>query len=189
MNVNLVAGAALAVAALAGTVLGVAAPLAAADDPSITGPSNIIVMPATVPQGGTLTVTVDGTSCRGSGTTYDAIVESNAFPRTPLTGMATQGASYATPQVFTAAKPGAYQITATCGGKTVTGSRFTVVARSGASAAPSDPVKPAKPAKAGLSTAARSMDSTKTALGVTALAAGVAATGVYLIRRHASGKQ
>ncbi|MCQ4083105.1 hypothetical protein NGB36_21465 [Streptomyces sp. RB6PN25] len=207
---------ALAAAALAGTALGVAAPLALADDSggsgntgntgnntsnasepssaSNIGPSNIIVMPATVKQGATFTVTVDGASCRGTGRTYDAVVESAAFPRTPLKGMATQGSSYATPQIFAATRPGAYDITATCGGKTVTGGGFTVVAAgasasSASSAAPARPSMPTKGAKAGLGAATRSMDSTETALGATALAAAVAATGVYLIRRRASGSR
>jgi hypothetical protein len=180
-----------AAAALAGTVLGVAAPLAVADEMRNTGPSNILVMPASVKQGGTLTVTVDGSSCRGAGKTYDAIVESDAFPRTPLQAIATLGSSYATPQIFTGAKPGAYHATVTCGGKTITGGRFTVLAGTGASAVPSTPARPITPpkgAEAGVSAAARSMDSTKTALGATALAAAAAATGVYLIRRRASGR-
>jgi hypothetical protein len=189
-----------AAAALAGAgmVLGVAAPLAAADDMSNTGPSNIMVMPASVKQGGTLTVTVDGSTCRGSGRTYDAVVESNAFPRTPLKGMATLGASYATPQIFTAAKPGTYHTTATCGGKTITGGRFAVVAGAGTSAStsavPSTPVRSALPStppkgvKADLGAARRSMGSTETALGATALAAAVAATGVHLIRRRSCSR-
>ncbi|MBV9025700.1 MAG: hypothetical protein JO362_18340 [Streptomycetaceae bacterium] len=189
-----------AAAALAGvgTLLGVAAPLGVADDMSNTGPSNIIVMPASVKQGGMLTVTVDGTTCRGTGKAYDAIVESQAFPRTPLKGMATLGASYATPQIFPAVKPGTYHTTATCGGKTVTGGRFTVVAATGAAtdagASSSTPARsglpamPPKGVKADLSVARRSMGSTETALGATAFAAAVAATGVYLIRRRAFGK-
>jgi hypothetical protein len=203
----------LAAAALAaGTSSGVAAPLAVAGGgggagavagatgtgaTGSTAPGNIIVMPATVRQGGTLTITVDGASCRGTGRSYDAIVESDAFPRTPLKAMATQGASYATPQVFAAARPGTYHITAACGGKTVTGGRFTVVARAGSAVAPGDRVQAGMPAvpdtagipaKAGAGASKRSVDSTETALGATALAAAVAAAGVFLIRRRPSGR-
>ncbi|MGP3951886.1 hypothetical protein [Streptomyces sp. 7N604] len=118
----------LVAAALAVAALGLPAPLAAAD-PGREGPSDIVVTPVTVKQGGTLTITVDGRSCRGTGRAYDAIVESNAFPRTRLRGQPGTSSSVARPKVFGAVEPGTHTVSATCGGWTVTGGRFRVVAR------------------------------------------------------------
>ncbi|MGP3922889.1 hypothetical protein [Streptomyces sp. 8N616] len=118
----------LVAAALAVAALGLLAPLAAAD-PGREGPSDIVVTPVTVKQGGTLTITVDGRSCRGTGRAYDPIVESNAFPRTRLRGQPGTSSSVARPKVFGAVEPGTHTVSATCGGWTVTGGRFRVVAR------------------------------------------------------------
>ncbi len=139
---------ALAATAVAGAALGLSAPLAfaaagpatpsapssaASSAPSYgpgyssnSAPNNIIVTPRDVRAGGTLTITVDGSSCRGSGKSYDAIVESSVFPRTALKGIRNQGSSVATVKTFAAAKNGAYKVTATCGGKSITGGDFTI---------------------------------------------------------------
>ncbi|MGP3982153.1 hypothetical protein [Streptomyces sp. KR80] len=117
-----------AAAVLAGAAFAVPAPLAAAD-PGDAGPSNIVVRPDTVEQGGSVTVTVDGRSCRGVRRAYDAIVESNAFARTQLEGMPHAAASVARPEVFAAVEPGRHTVAATCGGKTIVGGHFQVVRR------------------------------------------------------------
>jgi hypothetical protein len=131
---------ALAATAAAGAALGLAAPLAAAaagpatpsassSAPSYasnSAPNNIIVTPRDVRPGGTLTITVDGTACRGGGRSYNAIVESSVFSRAPLKGIVNQGSSVATVKVFPTARNGAYKITATCAGKSITGGDFTV---------------------------------------------------------------
>ncbi|MCQ4043188.1 hypothetical protein ACFOSC_22955 [Streptantibioticus rubrisoli] len=130
---------ALAATAAAGAALGLAAPLAAAaagpatPSASSSAPSygsnsvsnNITVTPSDVRPGGTLTITVAGTSCRGSGRPYNAVVESSVFSRTPLKGI-NQGSSVATVKVLPTAKNGAYKVTATCAGKSITGGDFTV---------------------------------------------------------------
>ncbi|MFF3763485.1 hypothetical protein ACFYYR_05270 [Streptomyces sp. NPDC001922] len=122
--------------ALAGAVLVLPGPPAAAD-PVDAGPSNIVVVPAAVEQGAIVTITVDGTACRGIGRMYDAIVESNAFPRTQLTGLPDRRkTSAARPTVFAAAEPGTHTVSATCGGRTITGGHFRVVPPRNASAAP-----------------------------------------------------
>jgi hypothetical protein len=117
--------------ALAGAALVSAAPLAMAAD----GPRNIVVIATTAKQGGTLTMTVEGSSCRGTGETFDAVVESDAFPRTRLTGLPNETFSVAHPRIFDAAEPGRHTVTATCGGRSVTGGHFSVVAGTGADAA------------------------------------------------------
>lgn len=110
---------ALAALAAAGAALGLAAPSAAA----WTDPSNIVAMPSVIAKGGQLTVTVDGTSCQSGGT-----VQSPAFPRTNLTAVPGGSTSSATVTVNHSANPGAYDITAHCGGKSLTRpSAFTVI--------------------------------------------------------------
>ncbi|MDF3289977.1 hypothetical protein [Streptomyces silvisoli] len=226
---------ALAVTVVAGAALGLSAPLAAAAsgpanpsaNPSASSsapsygsnstPNNIIVTPKDVKPGGTLTVTVDGSSCRGSGKTYDAIVESSVFSRTPLKGIVNQGSSVATAKIFSTAKNGAYKVTATCGGKSITGGDFTV----GDTAVKGDPPKGAvhklgtlvrgaksgaltkggegsattkgggaltKGAKTGLGGSHGGINTIQAALGATLLAAAVTGGGVYLLRRRAGSK-
>ncbi|MEU8570446.1 hypothetical protein AB0C51_19215 [Streptomyces pathocidini] len=119
--------------ALAGAALGLSASPAAAD-PGQAGPSNIVVTPRTVAQGAALTVTVAGATCRGTGRPYDAIVESNAFPRTALKGVRGEASATARPRVFAAVRPGTHTVSATCGGRTVTGGKFRVVPRRGTDA-------------------------------------------------------
>jgi hypothetical protein len=151
----------------AGVALGLSAPIAAAD----SGPSNIQVIPQTVRQGGTLAVTVDGTDCRGSGQTFDAVVESDAFPRTPLQGLPNEGSSVARPTIFAQAKPGTYTVTATCGGRTITGGTFTVV--------------PGRGARGGLGGSSQGPNYTELLVGSAAVVAAVGA-GVYQMRRRSA---
>ncbi|MCF6524568.1 hypothetical protein [Streptomyces sp. JJ36] len=140
--------------------------------PSGTGPTNIQVFPKVVKQGGTLTVTVDGTACRDGKGFHHAFVESDAFPRTPLRPLKHEGAAVAHPRVFDKARPGLHKVTATCGGKSITGGTFRVV--------------PARGAKGGLG-GTQGGDSAQVAAGAGALAA-AAAGGVYLMRRRRSGE-
>ena len=222
---------ALAATAVAGAALGLSAPLAvAAAGPSTpsapnpiassapsygpgyssnSAPSNIIVTPKDVRAGGSLTVTVDGTSCRGGGKSSNAVVESSVFSRTPLKGIVNQGSSVATVKVFPTAKNGAYKITATCAGKSITGGDFTV----GDIAVKGDPPRRAavrlgtlvRGAKARAQANASGMPTTgaktgvggshhggintvQAALGATLLAAAVTGGGVYLVRRRAASK-
>lgn len=127
----LLAGAALVGAVLAGAALGPSTSPAAVEAGSVhgggRGPGAIAVAPRVVQQDGTLTITVAGASCRGTGRPYDAIVESNAFPRAQLRGLPGKDLSIANPRIFSAAEPGTYSVTATCGGRTVTAGHFRVV--------------------------------------------------------------
>ncbi|GAA1902742.1 hypothetical protein [Streptantibioticus ferralitis] len=194
---------ALAATVVAGAALGLSAPLAAAAaDPS--APNNIIVTPKDVKAGGTLTITVDGSSCRGSGKSNDAIVESSVFSRTALKGIVNQGSSVATVKIFSTAKNGAYKITATCGGKSVTGGDFTVgdiygkstVTKSGktsgstssSTSGSTTASTPTKGAKTGVGGSHGGINTVQAALGATLLAAAVTGGGVYLLRRRAGSK-
>ncbi|WP_228980809.1 hypothetical protein [Streptomyces sp. DH12] len=93
---------ALAVAATACAVIGVAAPSATANN----GPTNVTVSPTQVHQGGSLAVSAMG--CGHGGT-----VSSNAFPKTALTVNAS-GHSAATPRIYDHATPGQYNLAVRC---------------------------------------------------------------------------
>ncbi|MFF1380939.1 hypothetical protein [Streptomyces sp. NPDC058308] len=111
---------ALAVAVAAVGVVGLAAPAASA----WADPTNIVAMPSVVPRGGHLTVTVDGSSCQSSGSK----ITSPAFPDTELRGIPGGSAVSATAIIHQHTRPGAYDITAHCGGKTLTRpAAFTVI--------------------------------------------------------------
>ncbi|MFD4628317.1 hypothetical protein ACFVYR_00225 [Streptomyces sp. NPDC058284] len=111
---------ALAVAAAAVGAVGLAAPAASA----WADPTNIVAMPSVVPRGGHLTVTVDGSSCQSQGSK----VTSPAFPDAKLEGIPGGTAVSATAAVHQHVRPGAYDITAHCGGKTlVRPAAFTVI--------------------------------------------------------------
>ncbi|MEU6082665.1 hypothetical protein [Streptomyces sp. NPDC047108] len=129
-----VVAAAVAVVAAGLPALGPSAPPAAAQT-GRPGPGDIVVTPRTVKQGEKVTITVGGRSCRGTGRAYDAIVESNAFPRTRLTGKRGTSSSVARPRIFDAVEPGTHTVAATCDGWTVTGGRFRVEPRDGGRAA------------------------------------------------------
>ncbi|GHF23318.1 hypothetical protein [Streptomyces fumanus] len=109
---------ALAAAGAAVAVLGPAAPTAAAWDT----PSNIVALPSVIARGGQLTVTVDG--CPHGGT-----MTSRAFPTTPLTPV--RGANETSKGIATInsnARPGSYDITVNCSGRTLTRpAAFTVI--------------------------------------------------------------
>lgn len=111
---------AVAVAAAAVGALGLAAPTASA----WADPTNIVAMPSVIPRGGHLTVTVDGSSCQSPGSK----ITSHAFPDAKLHSIAGGTTASATAVVHSHAHPGAYDITAHCGGKTLTRpAAFTVI--------------------------------------------------------------
>ncbi|MDQ0753048.1 hypothetical protein QF034_007279 [Streptomyces africanus] len=110
---------ALAVAGAAVAALGLSAPAAVAWDT----PSNIVALPSVIARGGQLTITVDG--CRHGGT-----ATSNAFTMpaklSPIHGPRETARGTAT--IRNNARPGPYDITVTCDGKTLTKPHaFTVI--------------------------------------------------------------
>jgi hypothetical protein len=131
---------ALAVAGAAVAALGLSAPAAVAWDT----PSNIVVLPSVIARGGQLTITVDG--CRNGGT-----ATSNAFAPTRLSpardggkgnegdrggagnneagrGTAGDATARGTATINSNARPGSYDITVTCNGRTLTKPQaFTVI--------------------------------------------------------------
>ncbi|MCK8433100.1 hypothetical protein G3I77_08605 [Streptomyces sp. D2-8] len=131
---------ALAVVGAAVAALGLSAPAAVAWDT----PSNIVALPGVIARGGQLTITVDG--CRNGGT-----ATSNAFAPTRLSpahpggkgnegdrggagdneaGRGTAGNETArgTATINSNARPGSYDITVTCNGRTLTKPQaFTVI--------------------------------------------------------------
>ncbi|MFB8774692.1 hypothetical protein [Streptomyces broussonetiae] len=109
---------ALAVSAAAVAALGVAAPAAVAWDT----PSNIVALPSVIARGGQLTVTVDG--CRNGGT-----MSSGAFPTTNLTPIhGANETAKGTATIHSNARPGPYDITVNCSGRTLTRpAAFTVI--------------------------------------------------------------
>ncbi|GAB7106144.1 hypothetical protein JCM4814A_44580 [Streptomyces phaeofaciens JCM 4814] len=114
--------AASAVSAAAIAALGVAAPAAVARDGINANPSNIVVMPSVIARGGQITVTVDGCPTGGS-------MNSNAFRQanlTPING-ANQTAK-GTATINDNARPGTYDVTVNCSGRTLTRpAAFTVI--------------------------------------------------------------
>lgn len=111
---------ALAVAAAAVGAVGLAAPAASA----WADPTNIVAMPSVIPRGGHLTVTVDGSSCQTPGSK----ITSPAFPDTNLHQISGGSTASGTAIIHKHARPGAYDITAHCGGKTLTRpAAFTVI--------------------------------------------------------------
>ncbi|NEE15311.1 hypothetical protein G3M58_53730 [Streptomyces sp. SID7499] len=121
---------ALAVAGAAVAALGLSAPAAVAWET----PSNITALPSVIAPGGQLTITVDG--CRSGGT-----ATSNAFSPTRLSpvggggkgnegggGGAGNGTARGTAVINSNARPGPYDITVDCGGRTMTKPQaFTVI--------------------------------------------------------------
>ncbi|MFE1247987.1 hypothetical protein [Streptomyces sp. NPDC058735] len=102
---------ALAVAGAAVAALGLSAPAAVAWD----SPSNIMVLPSVIARGGQLTITVDG--CKHGGT-----ATSSAFPTTtlsPVHGGRNEMAK-GTATVHSNARPGPYDVTVTCNGRSLT---------------------------------------------------------------------
>ncbi|MFD7702300.1 hypothetical protein [Streptomyces caelestis] len=113
---------ALAAAGAAVAVLGVAVPAAVADSGRVPNPSNIVALPGVIARGGQLTITVDG--CPNGGT-----ATSNAFPRTNLTPISgANDTSRGTATVDEDARPGPYDITVHCSGRSLTRpAAFTVI--------------------------------------------------------------
>lgn len=110
---------ALAVAGAAVAALGLSAPAAVAWDT----PRNIVALPSVIARGGQLTITVDG--CRHGGT-----ATSNAFTMpvklSPIHGARETARGTAT--IRNNARPGPYDITVTCDGKSLTKPHaFTVI--------------------------------------------------------------
>ncbi|MEV7792066.1 hypothetical protein [Streptomyces sp. NPDC087512] len=112
---------ALAAAGAAAAVLALAAPAATAGGDHDT-PSNIVALPSVIARGGQMTVTVDG--CPQGGT-----MTSEAFGRVHLTPV--RGAnetSRGTATIKENARPGSYDITVNCSGRTLTRpAAFTVI--------------------------------------------------------------
>ncbi|MEU3949527.1 hypothetical protein [Streptomyces sp. NPDC029526] len=163
---------ALAAAAAAVAVLGLGAPVAVADAPvavsdggGVASPSNITALPSVIARGGQLTITVDGCPNGGHAT-------SNAFPRTHLTPVSgSRGTSRGTATVNSDARPGSYDITVHCSGRTLTRSgAFTVIGgvRGGLGGSSTTGATP-----------------TDMAIGGGLVAAAVAAGGVFWMRRRA----
>ncbi|MET9390312.1 hypothetical protein ABZY20_07835 [Streptomyces sp. NPDC006624] len=110
---------ALAVAGAAVAALGLSAPAAVAWDT----PSNITALPSVIARGGQLTITADG--CKHGGT-----ATSSAFPTTtlsPVPGTRNETAR-GTATINSNARPGPYDITVTCSGRSMTKPQaFTVI--------------------------------------------------------------
>lgn len=157
---------ALAVAAAAVGAVGLAAPAASA----WADPTNIVAMPSVIPRGGHLTVTVDGTSCQSGGK-----VKSPAFPETSLQAIPGGSTASATATINADATPGAYDITAMCGGKELTRPAAFTVIHGGV-----------RGGLGGSSTTGAT--STDMAIGGALVAAAVVGGGVFWMRRRAENR-
>ncbi|CAL9357896.1 hypothetical protein [Streptomyces sp. Tu 3180] len=156
---------ALVAAGAAVAVLGVAAPAAVADAGRVPSPSNIVALPSVIASGGQLTITVDG--CPNGGT-----ATSNAFPRTNLTPIrGTNDTAKGTATIDHNARPGSYDITVHCSGRSLTRpAAFTVIGgvRGGIGGSSTSGATP-----------------TDIAIGGGLVAAAVAGGGVFWMRRRA----
>ncbi|MER6619137.1 MULTISPECIES: hypothetical protein [unclassified Streptomyces] len=156
---------ALAAAGAAVAVLGFAAPAAVADGGRVPNPSNIVALPSVIARGGQLTITVDG--CPNGGT-----ATSNAFPRTDLTPISgANDTSKGTATIDADARPGSYDITVHCSGRSLTRpAAFTVIGgvRGGIGGSSTSGATP-----------------TDMAIGGALVAAAVAGSGVFWMRRRA----
>ncbi|MFF8032060.1 MULTISPECIES: hypothetical protein [unclassified Streptomyces] len=156
---------ALAAAGAAVAVLGVAAPTAAADSGRMANPSNIVALPSVIARGGQLTITVDGCPHGGTAT-------SNAFPKTDLTPISgANDTSKGTATVDAEARPGSYDITVHCSGRSLTRpAAFTVIGgvRGGVGGSSTSGATP-----------------TDMAIGGALVTAAVVGSGVFWMRRRA----
>ncbi|MFI9820427.1 hypothetical protein ACIHFC_08145 [Streptomyces sp. NPDC052013] len=156
---------ALAAAGAAVAVLGLAAPAAVADQGRVPGPSNIVALPSVIAAGGQLTITVDGCPNGGHAT-------SHAFPRTelrPISGGSNTAKGTAT--VNSDARPGPYDITVHCSGRSLTRpAAFSVIGgvRGGIGGSSTSGATP-----------------TDVAIGGALVAAAVVGGGVFWMRRRA----
>ncbi|MFJ2949696.1 hypothetical protein ACIO8H_19010 [Streptomyces sp. NPDC087226] len=156
---------ALAAAGAAVAVLGIAAPVAVADGGRVPNPSNIVALPSVIARGGQLTITVDG--CPNGGT-----ATSNAFPRTNLTPISgANDTSKGTATIDAEARPGPYDITVHCSGRSLTRpAAFTVIGgvRGGIGGSSTNGATP-----------------TDMAIGGALVTAAVVGSGVFWMRRRA----
>ncbi|MET8894159.1 hypothetical protein [Streptomyces albogriseolus] len=156
---------ALAAAGAAVAVLGVAAPAAVADGGRVPNPSNIVALPSVIARGGQLTITVDGCPNGGHAT-------SNAFPRTNLTPVhGINDTARGTATIDNDARPGPYDITVHCSGRSLTRpAAFTVIGgvRGGIGGSSTTGATPAD-----------------MAIGGSLVAAAVVGSGVFWMRRRA----
>ncbi|GHH91655.1 hypothetical protein [Streptomyces capillispiralis] len=156
---------ALAAAGAAVAVLGVAAPAAVADSGRVPNPSNIVALPSVIAAGGQLTITVDGCPHGGTAT-------SNAFPKTDLTPIhGANDTSKGTATVDADARPGPYDITVHCSGRSLTRpAAFTVIGgvRGGIGGSSTSGATP-----------------TDIAIGGALVTAAVVGSGVFWMRRRA----
>ncbi|MEZ7159811.1 hypothetical protein OIE82_02915 [Streptomyces althioticus] len=156
---------ALAAAGAAVAVLGVAAPVAVADGGRVANPSNIVAMPGVIARGGQLTVTVDGCPNGGHAT-------SDAFQRTNLTPINNRNdTARGTATIDENARPGSYDITVHCSGRSLTRPHaFTVIGgvRGGIGGSSTTGATP-----------------TDMAIGGSLVAAAVAGSGFFWMRRRA----
>ncbi|MGA5348766.1 hypothetical protein ACPCSQ_24315 [Streptomyces griseoincarnatus] len=156
---------ALAAAGAAVAVLGVAAPVAVADGGRVANPSNIVAQPGVIARGGQLTITVDGCPHGGHAT-------SNAFQRTNLTPVNNRNdTARGTATIDDHARPGPYDITVHCSGRSLTRpAAFTVIGgvRGGIGGSSTTGATP-----------------TDMAIGGSLVAAAVAGSGFFWMRRRA----
>lgn len=156
---------ALAAAGAAVAVLGVAAPVAVADGGRVPNPSNIVALPSVIARGGQLTITVDGCPHGGTAT-------SNAFPRTNLSPISgANDTSKGTATIDAEARPGSYDITVHCSGRSLTRpAAFTVIGgvRGGVGGSSTSGATP-----------------TDVAIGGALVTAAVVGSGVFWMRRRA----
>ncbi|MFJ8105941.1 hypothetical protein [Streptomyces sp. NPDC096132] len=155
-----------AVSAAAVAALGLAAPVAVARDGVNISPINIVVLPSVIARGGQITVTIDG--CPGGGT-----MTSDAFGTATLSSFGGGGNQSArgTATISGNARPGTYDLTVNCSGRTLVSPRaFTVLGgvRGGLGGGSSSGATP-----------------TDIAIGGGLVAAAVAGGGVFWMRRRA----
>lgn len=154
---------ALAVTAAAGAFIGLAAPAASAWDGS-----SITVSPSTTQRGGSVSVMVNAHECRAGGR-----VSSSAFQNTPLTWHG--GVATANVTINRNAHIGAHDVTATCGGTSVTrNAALTVIhggVRGGIGGSSSTGATP-----------------TDVAIGGSLVAAALIGGGVFWLRRRGESK-
>ncbi|MCM2513905.1 hypothetical protein NC658_11635 [Streptomyces griseoincarnatus] len=161
---------ALAAAGAAVAVLGVAAPVAVADGGRVANPSNIVAQPGVIARGGQLTITVDGCPHGGHAT-------SNAFQRTNLTPVNNRNdiargndTARGTATIDDNARPGPYDITVHCSGRSLTRpAAFTVIGG----------------VRGGIGGSSTGATPTDMAIGGSLVAAAVAGSGFFWMRRRA----
>lgn len=156
---------ALASVGAAVATLGLAATAAVADGGRIPHPSNIVALPSVIARGGQLTISADGCPNGGHAT-------SNAFPETDLSPVHGAGDTVkGTATVNDNARPGSYDITVHCSGRSLTRpAAFTVIGgvRGGLGGSNTDGATP-----------------TDVVIGGGLVAVAAAAGGVFWMRRRA----